>query len=99
MTDTSPNFTVLLRDIWATVIKASRYTLTAITSVSWTHLAVAAIALAVVLTVVPLAIGLFAVFVVVKLCLNALESRRQRGALTPYKDVPNKNNVKDNEGS
>lgn len=95
MTDTSTTLTHLLRDIWATLLKAGRYAINAISAVSWTHLAIAAIALAVILTVVPLAIGLFAVFVVVKLCLNACESRRQRGAATPYKDVVSK----DTEGS
>lgn len=95
MTDTSTTLTHLLRDIWATLLKAGRYAINMIASVSWTHLAIAAIALALILTVVPLAIGLFAVFVVVKLCLNACESRRQRGTPTPYKDVVSK----DTEGS
>lgn len=87
MTDTSSNFTATLRELWAMLVKASGYAIAGISSISWTSLAIAAVTLAVIITAVPLAIGLFVVFVVVKFGLNALESRRRRGQLTPYKDV------------
>lgn len=87
MTDTASNFSAILRDIWDTLLKAARYGQQAIASTSWTNLALGCVFLAVVLTVIPLAIGLFLIVVVVKLALSAVQDRR-RGKVTPYQDVP-----------
>ena len=87
MTDTTSTINAILRELWDALAKAIRYGRDAIASTSWTNLAIACVFFAVVLTVIPLAIGLFLVVVVVKLAIGAVQDRR-RGKVTPYKDVP-----------
>lgn len=87
MTDTSSTFSAILREIWDTLARAIRYGRDAIASTSWTNLAIACVFFAIVLTVIPLAIGLFLVVVVLKLAVSAVQDRR-RGRVTPYRDVP-----------
>lgn len=94
MTETSSNgsngFGALLQTIGDAIVKAARYTGDAVASASWGTLAAICIVAAVVLTILPLAVALFMVFVAVKLILNAIDSHRTRGPATPYRDVVDK---------
>jgi hypothetical protein len=89
MTDTSSNFSAILREVWDVLNKAARYGMDTLSSLSWTNLAVACILLALVLTVIPLALGLFLAFMVAKLLLAAVQDRR-KGKATPYTDLSKK---------
>jgi hypothetical protein len=77
---TFASFSELLEEIARAFAQAVRYGGRAVATMSWPQLAAACVALALVITIVPLAICLFVVFMIVKLAVAAIviHSRRHR---------------------
>lgn len=81
------SFTATLEEITRLLKQAVTYAASAIGSVTWPTLLVACVLLALIITVIPLAIGLFAVLMIGKLIFGAVSDRVERGAPTAYKPV------------
>ncbi|HEU4373994.1 MAG TPA: hypothetical protein VFS02_10915 [Telluria sp.] len=77
---TFASFSELLEEIGRAFAQAVRHGARAIATMSWPQLLASCVALALVITIVPLAICLFVVFMIVKLAVAAIviHSRRQR---------------------
>jgi hypothetical protein len=77
---TFSSITALLEEIGRAFARAARYGATAIATMSLPQMLAACIALALIITIVPLAICLFIFFMIVKLAVAAivLNTRRQR---------------------
>lgn len=77
---TFASFSALLEEIGRAFAQAMRYGARAVATMSLPQLAATCIALALVITIVPLAICLFIVFMIVKLAVAAIviNSRRHR---------------------
>ena len=88
MTNTTTNsFSAAMEELGNACMRAIRYCTNAITEMSWPGLAVTCVLLAVAITVVPLALTLFIMFMIVKLAYGAVRERAARGKATPYKPV------------
>lgn len=77
---TFASFSELLEEIGRAFAQAVRYGARAVATMSWPQLMASCVALALVITIVPLAICLFIVFMAVKLAVAAIliNSRRHR---------------------
>lgn len=77
---TFASFTATLEEIGRALAQATRYGAQAIATMSWPALLASCIALALAITIVPLAICLFIFFMIVKLAVAAIviNTRRQR---------------------
>ena len=77
---TFASFSELLEEIGRAFAQTARYGARAVATMSWPQLAATCVALALVITIVPLAICLFIVFMIVKLAVAAIliNSRRHR---------------------
>ena len=88
MTNASFNtFTATMNEIGRLLVQAARYAANAVAAMSWPALLVCCIGLALLISILPLAIGLFLVFMVCKLAYNALDDRMTRGKATPHRPV------------
>lgn len=82
---TFDSFTALLEEMGRAFFKAVRYTVRAMATMSWPALMVSCVALALAITVAPLALFLFIVFMAVKLIVAATVLNKRRGPATPYR--------------
>jgi hypothetical protein len=76
-----------MEEIARAIAKAARHCIGAISAMSWPALMVSCVALALAITIVPLALGLFIIFLLVKLVFTTIGERASRGKPTPYKNV------------
>lgn len=86
----NPAFTSLyasLQDLSRTLVKAAKYAVGAISTMSWPTLLLSAVGLALLLTIVPLVLTLFVLFMVIKLVNGYVTDRATRGPATPYTPV------------
>lgn len=79
-----------LGEMGRAIAKAARYGAAAIATMSWPALAVCCIMLALAMTIVPLALFLFVMFMAIKLIFSVIADRAQRGVPTPYKSTDDK---------
>jgi hypothetical protein len=81
----------LLDDVWHALCRAVRYASNAIATMSWPALLITAVLMAFAISIVPLAITLFIVFMLVKLVVGGIvigTRRSRRNSTNPhdYKD-------------
>ena len=78
----------LLDDTWHALCRAVRYASNAIATMSWPALLITAVLMAFAISLVPLAITLFLLFMLIKLVAGgfAIGKRRERDVATDYKD-------------
>jgi hypothetical protein len=78
------SFSVLLDDIWHALCRAVRYASNAIATMSWPALLITAVLMAFAISIVPLALTLFILFMLVKLVVGGIVigTRRSRGNAT-----------------
>jgi hypothetical protein len=69
---TFSSFSALLEEIGRAIAQAARYGARAIATMSWPQMIATCIALALVITIVPLAVCLFIFFMIVKLAVAAI---------------------------
>ena len=81
---TFDSFYATLTDMGHAIAKAARAGAAAIATMSWPGLAVLCVALAFAITIVPLALFLFVMFMAIKLIFSVISDRAQRGKVTPY---------------
>ncbi len=76
------SFLALLEEMGQAFAKAVRYALGALATMSWPALMASAIALALAISIVPLALTLFVIFMLVKLIIGAcfVSTRRDKSA-------------------
>jgi hypothetical protein len=79
------SFSILLDDTWRALCRAVRYASNAIATMSWPALLITAVLMAFAISIVPLAITLFLVFMVIKLVVGGIvvgtrRSRRTQAA-------------------
>ncbi|MCE3607394.1 hypothetical protein LXA47_27895 [Massilia sp. P8910] len=81
------SFFASLEDLGRTLVKAARYAVGAIATMSWPTLLLSAVGLALLLTIVPLVLTLFVLFMVIKLVHGYMSDRATRGPATPCTPV------------
>lgn len=81
------SFFSCLEDLGRTLVKAAKYAVGAISTMSWPTLLLSAVGLALLLTIVPLVLTLFVLFMAIKLVNGYLSERATRGPATPYTPV------------
>ena len=81
---TFDSFYATLTDMGHAIAKTARAGAAAIATMSWPGLAVLCVALAFAITIVPLALFLFVMFMAIKLIFSVIADRAQRGKATPY---------------
>ena len=84
------SFYATLEEMGRAIAKAARYGAAAVATMSWPALAVCCVMLALAMTIVPLALFLFVMFMAIKLIFTVIADRSQRGAPTPYKSTDDK---------
>ena len=87
---TLDSFFTTLEDIGRAIAKSARYAAGAIAAMSWPSLLLSCVLVAMLITILPLALGLFIVFLAVKLAHAALTDRATRGPATPHRPVDTK---------
>ena len=83
------SFSVLLDDTWHALCRAVRYASNAIATMSWPALLLTAVLMAFAISLVPLALTLFLVFMAIKLVVGGIvigTRRNRRDEPTEYKD-------------
>lgn len=80
-------FAALLADIGNAIVRAGRYVARAMATMSWPALLVSCVALALAITIIPMALFLFVIFMTARMVVIACASRKRRGAATPYRTV------------
>lgn len=89
MSHSFESFSLLLDDIWHALCRAVRYASNAIATMSWPALLITAVLMAFAISIVPLALTLFVLFMLVKLVVGGIVigTRRNRNRPTSdYKD-------------
>lgn len=81
------SFYACLEDLGRALAKAAKVAVGAISTMSWPTLLLSAVGLALLLTIVPLVLTLFVLFMVIKLVNGYLTERATRGPATPYTPV------------
>ena len=81
---TFDSFYETLNEMGRAIGKAARTGSAAIATMSWPGLAVCCVMLALAITIVPLALFLFVMFMAIKLIYSVITDRTTRGAPTPY---------------
>ncbi len=81
---TFDSFYETLAETGRAIGKAARTGAAAIATLSWPALAVCCVLLAFAISIVPLALFLFVMFMAIKLIFTGFANRAQRGAPTPY---------------
>ena len=84
---TFDSFFSTLEDIGRAVARSVKYAVGAIAAMSWPVLLLTSIALALLITLVPLIVGLFLVFMAIKLIFSGSARRAVRGPATPHRPV------------
>ncbi|MFL6659997.1 MAG: hypothetical protein ACJ8GW_18075 [Massilia sp.] len=84
---TFDSFYATLTDMGRAIAKAARHGAAAVATMSWPALAVACVLLAFAISIVPLALFLFVMFMAIKLIFGTMFYRNHRAKATPYKDV------------
>ena len=80
------SFAALMEEVAHAFGKLARRAGHTIAAMSWPALAVSCVLIAFALTIVPLALFLFTVFLIVKLALAAIVVNTRRGKATPYRE-------------
>ncbi|MGZ8291228.1 MAG: hypothetical protein ACXW2U_18490 [Telluria sp.] len=80
-------FSALLADIGNALMRAGSYTARAVSTMSWPGVLVTCVALAFALTILPLALFLFIVFMTARIVVIACGKHKRRGPATPYRHV------------
>lgn len=83
---TFDTFFSTLEEIGRAIVKSAKYAVDAISAMSWPVMLLTCVALALLMTLLPLIVGLFVVFMAIKLAAACFADRK-RGAVTPHKDV------------
>jgi len=88
MNDSLASFSALLDDTWHALCRAVRYASNAIATMSWPALLLTAVLMAFAISLVPLALTLFVLFMLVKLVVGAFVAGKRRNDIKPthYKD-------------
>lgn len=81
---TFDSFYQTLNEMGRAIGKAARTGSAAIATMSWPGLAVCCVMLALAITIVPMALFLFVMFMAIKLIFSVINDRATRGAPTPY---------------
>ena len=84
---TFDSFFSTLEEIGRAVARSVKYAVDAIAAMSWPALLLTAIALALLVTLVPLIVGLFLIFMAIKLLVGCVAYRAARGPATAHKPV------------
>lgn len=84
------DFYATLQEMGRSLSKAARYGAAAVAAMSWPMLAVACLFIAFAVTIVPLALFLFVMFMLIKLIFTSIAERGQRGVPTPYRSTDDK---------
>ena len=91
MTNTAyDNFYATLQEMGRAIAKAARYGADAVAAMSWPAMAITCLLIAFAITILPLALFLFVVFMLIKVISAAIAERRTRGAPTPYRAADDK---------
>lgn len=82
------SLSTLLDDVWHALCRAVRYASNAIATMSWPALLLTAVLMAFAISLVPLALTLFLLFMLVKLVVGAFVIGKRRSDIDPsqYKD-------------
>lgn len=81
---TFDTFVAQLEEVGRACVKAVRYGLAAVATMSWPALLATCIALALAITIAPLALFLFIVFMAFKLIVAAIGANARRKSLPPH---------------
>lgn len=84
------NFYATLQEMGRAVGRAARYGAEAVASMSWPALAVACLLIAFAVTILPLALFLFVMFMLIKVIASSIAERKARGTPTPYRQTDDK---------
>lgn len=84
---TFDSFFSTLEEIGRAVARSVKYAVDAIAAMSWPALLLSAVALALLVTLVPLIVSLFLIFMAIKLVLACVADRVRRGPATPHQPV------------
>lgn len=87
---TFDSFYATLQEMGRAIANAARTGAAAVATMSWPALAVCCVLLAFAITIVPLALFLFVMFMAIKLIFGGFAKRDERGPATPYKPVDDK---------
>lgn len=87
---TFDSFYQTLNEMGRAIGKAARTGSEAVATMSWPALAVCCVMLALAITIVPLALFLFVMFMAIKLIYSVINDRATRGVPTPYKSHDDK---------
>jgi len=87
---TYDSFIATLEEMGRAIAKVARSGAAALSTMSWPVIAVWAVLLSIALTIVPLALMLFIIFMAVKLVFGAITARATRGPATPYTPTDDK---------
>jgi hypothetical protein len=82
---TFDSFYQTLNEMGRAIAKAARTGAAAVATMSWPALAVCCVLLAFAISIVPMALFLFVMFMAIKLIFSCIANRAQRGVPTPYK--------------
>jgi hypothetical protein len=80
----------VLREVAAAASHVGRYAMRTLSRMSWPALLASCVALAFLLTILPLALTLFVIFLLVKIAIALVAGysyNKRRGNATPHKDV------------
>ena len=84
---TFDSFFATLEEIGRAVARSVKYAVGAITAMSWPALFLTCVALALLVTLVPLIVGLFLAFMAIKLLMTCVAGHNKRGPVTPHRPV------------
>ncbi|HEY0061577.1 MAG TPA: hypothetical protein VGC21_05630 [Telluria sp.] len=87
---TFDSFFATLDEMGRAIAKAARSGAAAVATMSWPAIAVCCVLLAFALTIIPLALFLFVMFMVIKFVVTAFDKRATRGPATPYRSTDDK---------
>ena len=80
------SFSVLLDDIWHALCRAVRYASNAIATMSWPALLITAVLIAFAISLVPLALTLFVLFMLIKFVVGGFVINKRRNRVQPTDD-------------
>jgi hypothetical protein len=86
MNNTFESMSVLLDDVWHALCRAVRYASNAIATMSWPALLITAVLMAFAISLVPLALTLFVLFMLVKLVVGGFINHKHRNRVHPADD-------------
>ncbi len=87
---TFDSFFATLDEMGRAIANAARTGAAAVATMSWPAIAVCCVLLAFALTIIPLALFLFVMFMVIKFVVTAFDKRATRGPATPYRATDDK---------